>query len=471
MYNKPLVFIDIETTGGSLLQDRIIEIGLLRVEKGKIVKTYETLVNPDTPLSPFIENLTGINTNELSRAPVFAEIKEELLDILEGAVFVAHNVRFDYGFIKHEFSRLGINYSAKQCCTVKLSRYLYPQYLHHNLDSIMSRFNIPCVNRHRALADATVMWKFYLRIEKTFKKNIFNEALEFVMKRPSLPMALPQGLVDSLPNTPGVYIFYGDGTIPLYIGKSKHIRERVLSHFSADHSSSTEMKIAQQIKSIEVVNTAGELGALLKESTLIKTLKPIYNRKLRLTRKLVLVIERKDPDGYIGVDISIVETINPYETAEILGIFRSKKQAVEKLYSLAKEYSLCPKLLGVEKSLSTCFSYRLGHCKGACAKKESSLSYNIRIAQAFSKHKIKAWPFKGRIGIVEKNALEGENEVFILDNWCYIGSYKEDAYGARDTTENEYVFDVDLYKIFCQILLSPARQQQIHVFAPARLTG
>ena len=159
------------------MYDRIIEIGILRIEHDKLVKTYQTLVNPEVYISPFIEQLTGIQNQELLSAPTFDEVKYNILGTLDGCTFVAHNVRFDYGFLQHEFRRAGIDYSVKHFCTAKLSRTLFPQHRHHNLDALMERFKFECANRHRAFDDAQVLWDFYKEIKRQFSPETLDAYL------------------------------------------------------------------------------------------------------------------------------------------------------------------------------------------------------------------------------------------------------------------------------------------------------
>jgi len=132
------------------------------VENGKIVKTYEKLINPGVDVSPFIEKMTGINSADLEDVPSFIQITDEIFELLERCCFVAHNARFDYGFLKHELKRAGIQYSAKQLCTVKLSQMLFFHYQHHNLDELISRYGFVCDKRHRAFSDAKVLWDFFV---------------------------------------------------------------------------------------------------------------------------------------------------------------------------------------------------------------------------------------------------------------------------------------------------------------------
>src|SRR5438445_552997 len=154
MLPAKIAFVDIETTGARSFYDRIIEIGILRVENNELVRTFHSLLNPQAYVPKEIELLTGIRAEDVETAPTFRQVKDQILEALEDCIFVAHNVRFDYGFLRNEFKREEISFSAKHFCTVRLSRLLYPRYKKHNLDSLIERLQIPCENRHRALDDA-----------------------------------------------------------------------------------------------------------------------------------------------------------------------------------------------------------------------------------------------------------------------------------------------------------------------------
>ncbi len=439
MLPKKIAFVDIETTGTSLYRDRIIEIGILRVEDNKLVDTYKTLINPEAYLPEEITMITGITSKDLEDAPIFGSVKKDVQKILKDCVFAAHNARFDYGFIKTELKREGVAYRAKNLCTVKLSRGLYPQYTRHGLDFLIERFGFRIKTRHRAFDDAEILWKFYQVISKDFSENELTEAVDRVLRKPSLPMNLSEETLDKLPEAPGVYIFYGQDGMPLYVGKSINIHDRVLSHFSDDTRLSKEMKLSQQVASIETIETAGELGALLKEAQLVKDLQPLYNRQLRYARKMIII--KRQPGKYNGAKIEETENIEANDMDEILGLFRSQKQAKEFLIEIAKEHNLCEKLLGLEKGKSECFAYRLGKCNGACKEVENPIFYNGRFTIAFSKSKLRRWPFEGPIAIEENNLDSKERH--IIDNWCYLGTQKE----GQEELNKDIKFDLDTYKI------------------------
>ena len=163
MFDQPTVFLDVETTGATANRDRITEIGLVEVNGGTVIEEWSTLVNPGLRIPPEIEALTGITNAMVAEAPSFESLSTELHRRLQGKLLVAHNARFDYGFLRNEFARAGLRYLSRVLCTVKLSRRLYPQERRHNLDSLIERHGLVCDQRHRALADARVLWHFAQR--------------------------------------------------------------------------------------------------------------------------------------------------------------------------------------------------------------------------------------------------------------------------------------------------------------------
>jgi DNA polymerase-3 subunit epsilon len=207
MLPQNLVFLDLETTGANPLHDRIIEIGLCEVADGQPDREWSTLVNPEKTFSPFIEQLTGIANGMVTDAPTFDEIAEELFDRLAGKVLVAHNARFDYGFLKNEFRRQGIAFQEKTLCTVKLSRTLFPEHRRHNLDALVERHGLGAQNRHRALGDARLIREFVQKIRDELPAETVDRAVRSQLKQPSLPPHLPEAQVGALPAGPGANCF------------------------------------------------------------------------------------------------------------------------------------------------------------------------------------------------------------------------------------------------------------------------
>lgn len=455
MLPQKLAFVDVETTGLSAVRNRIIEIGILRIENGRLVNTFQSLVNPQCFLPDQIEFLTGITKKHLESSPSFSSIKNDIKEILDDSVFVAHNVRFDYSFLKNEFKREGLFFSPKQLCTVKLFKRLYPHVKSHNLDSIIENFSIACNNRHRAFDDAKVLWDFYQKLFKQFSENEIAEAISFISKSPSLPLGLCKEDIQDLPETAGVYIFYDRNNIPLYIGKSKNIKERVKQHFLSDYASGLEAKIAQTVTRIESIKTAGDLGALLKEATLIKKMQPLYNRRLRRAKKLTCLI-KINIKGYDSVKAGEFDAFMP-NTGEVMGVFKSKKKAKDFLQEVSKKYSLCRLLLGLDQG-TECFAYRLNRCKGACKDKELPAFYNVRFINAFSKVRIEKWPFNGAISVIEKDSETGRVDRLLIDNWRVVGLQQD-----LNEVENfdKINFDLDTYRIINSFLKKKENLKQI----------
>jgi len=285
LLEAPLAIVDVETTGAHPGWDRVTEIAVIEInggaQGGEVAAEWSTLVNPGTSIPPAIQALTGITNAMVADAPSFDDLAPGLYERLEGRIFVAHNARFDYGFLRHEFERAGLRFQARTLCTVKLSRRLYPGHARHNLDSLIDRHNLQCSARHRALGDAQAVWQF-LRVaaEERGVEALRNVACQLA-QLPALPAHLERAAVDEIPEAPGVYLFYGENDTPLYVGKSVAMRSRVLQHFSGDVHSPREAQIAREVRRIEWRRTGGELGALLLEARLVKELLPVFNRQPR----------------------------------------------------------------------------------------------------------------------------------------------------------------------------------------------
>lgn len=175
MFDRNLAIVDLETTGMSARYHRIIEIAILRIEGNNIIDEFTSCINPETPIPSFITHLTGISQKDVDKAPVFGKVKHKVKRLLKDATFVAHNVWFDYSFIQNEFGRLNIPFESKRCCTVRLSRRLYPQYKSHSLASVIERFGFGYESRHRAYDDAFVLWQFLKKIKKEIPAKTVRE--------------------------------------------------------------------------------------------------------------------------------------------------------------------------------------------------------------------------------------------------------------------------------------------------------
>ena len=437
-----LAIVDVETTGSDPASDRITELGVLLAEGGALTGQWTTLINPGTAVPGVIQALTGISQDMVDSAPRFADIAQELYGLLAGRVFVAHNARFDYGFLRREFERAGLKYMAKTLCTVRLSRRLYPGADGHDLDSLIERYGLECEARHRALPDAAVVWQFLRRAAEEHGEEVLEVAARQIARQPTLPPHLDRAVIDEIPEAPGVYLFYDEGGAPLYIGKSRAMRSRVLQHFI------TTATWTPRVRRIEWSRTAGELGALLREARLVKELDPVYNRQLRRPERLCgFAFDGK------RLRLASAEEIDADTLPFVYGVWRSRRAALQALRAAADEHRLCLQTLGFDaKKHGHCLRHQLGRCAGVCAGKESIHVHHARVATALAPLKSADWPHPGPLGVVEADAGRDATEVHIVDRWCYLGTASSDAEVAEVLESRRPRFDYDHYRILSRHL-------------------
>ncbi len=468
--HEKFIFIDLETTGANPVVDRITEIGIVEVAGGR-VSHWSTLVNPEIPIPPFIQNLTGISDAMVADAPTFASLVEGLLARLQGGLFIAHNARFDYGFLRNAFKAAGHSFRADVLCTVKLSRKLFPQEAKHNLDVLVQRHQLQPQGRHRALADADLLWQLWGKLEREIAPEVFSGALAQLLQRPALPTHLAPEVLDEIPDTPGVYLFYGENDALLYVGKSVRLRQRILSHFNGDHRLFQDMRMSHQIHRLEWRETAGELGALLLESQLIKDLQPIHNRALRRQRELCAWQLQPLPAGGAQPVLAYAGEVDFGAAQNLYGLFSSRKKAEAALREIAESQQLCLALLGLESRAGAgkpCFAHQLRRCRGACVGKEALAVHQARLEAALASLKLATWPYPGPVALVETAA--GRCDVHVVENWCYLGNAaaEDEVWDLLENSRARPAFDADTYKI----LLRALAKQQVSVRPlPRRPTG
>ena len=453
-----LAFVDIETTGSNFERDRITEIGIKTLSRDGI-QVWERLINPQTYIPQNIQRLTGISPQMVEGQPSFEEMAQELKQELAGKIFIAHNARFDYGFIKASFKRIGIDFKPKVLCTVKLSRLLFPDQPRHNLDTIINAHNLEVSPRHRALGDADLLLQFWRVCESQFGKERLNEAINQLIGNPSLPPNLDQDLIDSIPDGPGCYIFYGENKTPLYIGKSITLRSRVMGHFQGALTQRKEMKLSLQVRDIDWIETSGELGALILESRLIKERMPSMNIKLRRSKDLCGWSLVQDQSGTLMPTLVTHHQLAPGLQDNLYGLFYSKREAHSYLKAIAKKYRLCEALLGLEKRVEgkSCFGYQVKQCGGACLNLTPMTVHNLQLKTALELFKIQIWPYPGPI------AIKDGDEMIVIDKWCYLGTAINHEELSELKIDGDTEFDLDIYKIIKKALAGPYKNKIMHL--------
>lgn len=455
---RDLACVDLETTGGSAAWHRIMEIGVVEVDRDGTRREWSTLVNPGVRIPPSIVAFTGITDEMVAGAPDFETVHRELLARLNGRLFVAHNARFDYGFIRTELARLGVRWSSQALCTVRLSRRLDPGEPRHNLDAVMARHGIDCEARHRALGDARVLAELLDHWRAERDPAELEAAIELLLREVALPLHLPDGLADDLPEGAGVYRFYGEDGALLYVGRSRNLRSRVLDHFLPGARSPINRRLAADVRRIEWTETAGELGALLVEARAVKAEHPLHNRKARAVGS-AFTIRLEGADG-IPKRAEIVEfdALDAEAQREVYGLYRERRTAERALGEIARAHELCRRVLGLEggggdPAGGSCLAYQLKRCRGACIGREPAALHDTRVRLALAGQRLKEWPYRGRILVGERD-WRGEEDLHVLEGWKYLGTVRERE-AAEGLDADATGFDPDVYRILKRYLGSP----------------
>jgi len=439
---EPMIFVDLETTGANFINDRIIEIGVVEVDSAG-VREWSSLINPEQAVSEFITQLTGIDSTMVSKAPVFAQVASEIQERLRGRLFVAHNARFDYTFLKREFKRLGIDFRAPNLCTVKLSRKLFPEHHRHNLDSLVTRFAIAVDDRHRALADARVLWNLWQTWHASLPSDAIYNAVDLIVGRPELPPHIDPAIVDDLPEGPGAYALYDADDKPLLIKRSTNLRQQVLAHFAPSKRDTAQAKNTRRVAWREA---AGELGARLYELQLsAATRRPATDL---CAWQLVLQEESDFRPMLVHAD-----SLDFGRTASLYGLYSSPREATQALRKLADAHHLCYGQLGlgagaVGSTGAPCIGYKQKTCRGLCVGKENVSLHSARLMTALAKFRIAEWPYGGPVALVERDEFGMREDFHVVDGWRYRGTaHNEASLLEVQEDQREIAFDPDIYRI------------------------
>lgn len=365
---------------------------------------YSTLINPECKVPPFVARLTGISDEMLVHAPKFFEVAREIVEITEGCTFVAHNAAFDYSFVKQEFLNLGYKYKRPVLCTVKMSRKLLPGYSSYSLGTLCNSLGIQVTSRHRAAGDA-------LATVKLFERLLAVDPTLSQIPTDGLHPALDRSIFSRLPSAPGVYYFHDEKGKLLYIGKSKNIHSRVLSHFqNSNTSKSIEMR--SNTASISFEETGSELIALLLESDEIKKHKPLHNRLQRRTTYKYGLYSLYLQSGYRMIQIEKIKSTGKPHT-----VFASFDEALVLVHEIVAKYNLCQKLCGLYQNHGACFQHSIGQCNGACIGAEPADVYNLRVDAALKEFHHK-WT---DMAIIDRGRNEDEVSVILIENKVFAG--------------------------------------------------
>ncbi|WP_430908218.1 exonuclease domain-containing protein [Maribacter sp. 2-571] len=403
------VVVDIETAGKGIRNNRITEICIVRMNEEVVTDKFVSLVNPQVRIPEFITELTGIDNDMVRTAPPFEEIAAKIIDITHDAVFVAHNVTFDYTVLKSEFRFLGYKFHRQKLCTVKLAKQLIPGKLSYSLGRLCATLGIPLINRHRAEGDTDATVILFQRLLSLDDDGIvFDSFLK--ARKTALSLNIDREILGRLPQRPGVYYFKDSKGKILYVGKALRIKERVLSHFYDKRSKEYEM--CQATQAIDFIETGNELIALLLEADEIQNHFPKYNiaqKKLRAPYTIIHYINRK----------GIIQFAIDRKSATDLGAisYFKREEAVSKLKNICEEFTLCPRFAGLRRGDECCSNYDFKGCNKVCEGRESAAIYNIRAKRAISE----LYKKRDNYAIVCKGRTVNEHGFVLVRNGVYQG--------------------------------------------------
>jgi DNA polymerase III subunit epsilon len=398
---------DIETTGSYAAANGITEISIQVFDGSKIVSTFETLINPLQPIPAYIQSMTGITNEMVADAPAFEQVAETIFEILHDKIFVAHNVNFDYSFLKSHLSANGLDLNTKKLCTVRMSRKIFPDLPSYSLGSLCRSLEIPIYNRHRAGGDAVATVNLFQLLLQNDKDDHIGKSLKKNSKEQVLPPNVPKDHFDKLPYTPGVYYFHNEKGKIVYVGKAKNIRYRVNSHFSNNSDSRQKQNFVRNIYAISFKECGTELMAAIYESTEIKRLWPIFNSSQKKWEDVYGIFSFEDQNGYLRLAIEKnKKNLKPVHTFHYLVDGHSI------LRKLIREFNLCPRLCFMQKPDEPCDE----SCSGACTQKEKTEDYNQRVSGA-----IESFSNQPSFAIVDKGLGADDQSCILVLNGKFYG--------------------------------------------------
>ncbi|MBI1227903.1 MAG: DNA polymerase III subunit epsilon [Bacteroidetes bacterium] len=410
--------IDIETTGGRAAKDKITEIAIVIHNGTQVLETFETLLNPETTIPYGITELTGISNEMVMKAPRFYEIAKKVVEMTEGAVFVAHNVRFDYSFIQEEFRRLGYTYSRRQLCTVRLARKVFPGYRSYSLGNLIVSMGLNAGDRHRAMGDTIATVDLFERIlaQSGSATKEIQKMINLGVKESKLPKNFSVEKMHNLPEACGVYYFHNENGDVVYVGKSRNIKKRIAEHFS--NQTEKAAKLQAQVDDVSWEETGSELVALLKESHEIKKLLPSINRAQKVRSYPFVIHAFENQAGYLCFDVA-KPTLKTRKNLHVISAYQDLAHAKGWLKGAQKRFNLCLRHCHLDDRSGPCFDYHLKQCFGACIGEEKPKSYNERAQAALLA--LDESLLEQDFFLIDKGRTPDENAVVLVEGGEYQG--------------------------------------------------
>ena len=439
-----------ETTGLSPRVDRVAEIGIVAVD-GQHVEEWTTFLKPGLSSRTRSAQVDDSDSKGLSAAPCFNEIAAELAERLRGRIFIAHNARFDYGFLKAEFENAGMDFRPRVLCSAMLSRKLNGHFSRHDMDSVMARHNLSAQIRHRALPDARLVWQFWQAMHRDHGPETIAASIEELLAGPVLPGGLDPGLIDRLPERPGVYFLHGGNNEILHVAAAGNLRLHVLNYFRLDRISAKGAAIALRVSNITWQVCQGLLGARLRAAVFASDSLPA--KKVRSERDLLCW--QLAPADY---PCARLVPFSQVHGEDAFGIYSSARKARNALLRLAASHRLCHCLLGIDgETTSDCLACRENERRGNCGRTCVRLKHLARFLAAMKSWQRLDWPYAGPVGIRERA------DIHVINDWRYIGTARTEP-EIFDLLESRLPrFDEDIFQLLARALARLPRRKLIYL--------
>lgn len=436
LQGRALAVVEVKTTGVHPARDAIWELAIIQVDaEGCVAERLHWLFEPGVALPPQLLSLSGLHPLELSGQPRIDSEARAIADAIRGRVLMGHNLRFSLAFLRRvlpDWKTL----RPPQLCTLRLARATLPQLASAGFDALCAHFGITRFFRDRAVPDAEAV----LTLAQHLLQQVAPTTLGQQLRSAARPPLLAAERFAQLPE----HYFLGDGGAQLYVGKSRNLRRRVMSHFQNDHRDRRSLQMVQQIRDVQLAVTAGELGALLFESAEIKRLQPLYSRRLRKQRELLTWALAGEP-GELHIELLQHHALRP--GLRHVGLFRSRHQARQWLLEQARERRLCLRVLGLEEGEGACFAYQLGRCAGACCGEEPRSAHDRRLLAGAERLQTQAWPWNGPVALVERDEQHGLTQWHVLDQWRHLGTVDQLEHAQPLLAARRGGFNLDTYHI------------------------
>ena len=414
--------VDIETTGGHASAHGITEIAIVIHDGITVTNRFESLVNPGQSIPVYIQALTGIDDAMLRYAPTFSDIAPQVHQLLKNCIFVAHNVNFDYSFVRHHLMAAGYELQSAKLCTVRLGRKIFPGLTSYSLGKFCSQMGIQNNARHRAMGDAYATAQLFDMMLASDKDGHIAKMLKQRAKESSLPPNLPQQHVSTLPDMPGVYYFHDAKGKVVYVGKAKSLLKRVKSHFNNNRADLQKQEFLKNIHQVTYQTCGTELLAFILETVEIKRLWPKYNRAQKRHEYTYGLYQYEDQLGYLRLAI---DKWTKYSTP--LYTCNSLTEGYNLLNKLIEAFDLCAKMCFVQKSDSICQRNLTKPC--ACQVTETPKRYNTKVAKATNHLKAALSTF----AIRDKGRNDDEQSYILIENGEFYGM----GYISNSTIETD----------------------------------